>query len=97
MSYIWQLFPAKVMMVITLHLFGEVVCIKRVVYWDQSLRVAWPSHAHLRTADNLGNAKFILGTCLSRKTRIPIWMSKPGACVEIFLLCGVVCKLFGNS
>jgi hypothetical protein len=97
MSYICHLFPAEVMTAVTLHFCGEVVCVKRVVYQHQSLRVAWPPHAHLRTADNLGNAKFILGACLSRETRIPVGISKSGACIKIFLLGGMICKLFGNS
>lgn len=96
MSYIGHLVPAEVMMVITLHLFGEVVRIKRVVYQRQSLRVAWPPHAHLGTADNLGNAKFILGACLSGETRIPVRVSKFGTRIEIFLLGGMICKLFSN-
>lgn len=96
MSYIWNLFPAEVMMVVTLYVFGEVVRVKRVVYQDQSFRIAWQPHVQLRAANNLGNAKFILGACLSRKTRIPIGMSKSSACIQIFLLDSMICKLFGN-
>ena len=96
MSYVWYLSPTKVFVVVTLYFFGEFECVKRVVYQDQSFRVAWPPHAHLRTADNLGNAKFIPGACLSRKTRIPVGISESGTCVEIFLLGVMICKLFGN-
>lgn len=70
---------------------------KRVVHQGQSLGITRPPHVHLTTTDNLGNAKFISGACLSWNTGIPVGKSESGTCIEIFLLGGMVCKHFGNS